>query len=401
MIRNFVIYVLLVLSALLLRIGAGGYATKLILQLVFAFPVIQFLYAGFMFFQIQAHIEELPEQMLQGEKNGFGIQIVNKCVFPLAAGRLHVRWRNNFTGEIAKEKIDFSILPSRSLSLLCFRTDAHCGIVSFEITSVDVYDMVCMWKWKKKGKEKAQVLIRPPYEPIDMRRQFDFALWESEEDDAAFVKKGENTEEIVDIRTYQQGDKMQRVHWKLSAKMDEIMIKEFGDSMDVRTHILIDLHVPHTKGKGYYMDEMLRVFSAISIRIIQSGEQHTVYWFDGESMQSRSIQSQEQLWDCMGNILMGKLEEKPQAVSAYMEQRGKRNTCVYYVGAGWNRTSGEQLSKLSRYTELIAFLVDDYEVWEVDEELRELYENGTYAIHKIQIERTNRNEKRDMKNKWK
>ena len=74
---------------------------------------------------------------------------------------------------------------------------------------------------------------------------------------------------------------------------------------------------------------------------------------------------------------------------------------MYYVGAGWNRTSGEQLSKLSRYTELIAFLVDDYEVWEVDEELRELYENGTYAIHKIQIERTNRNEKRDMKNKWK
>ena len=398
MIRNFVIYVLIVLSALLLRIGAGGYATKLILQLIFAFPVIQFLYAGFMCFQVRAYIEELPRQMIQGERNGFGIQIINKSFFPLAAGKLHVRWKNNFTGETSREKIDFSILPGRQLSLQCFRTDAHCGMVSFEITSVDVYDMVCMWKWKKRGKAKAQVLIRPPYEPVDMRRQFHFALWESEDDDAAFARKGENTEEIVDIRAYQQGDKIQRVHWNLSAKMDDIMIKEFGDSMDVRTHLLIDLYVPHAKDKGYYMDEMLEVFIAISIRIIQSGEQHTVYWFDGENMQSRGIKCQEQLWDCMEDILMGSLEKKPRTVSAYMEQRGKKDACVYYVGAGWNQTSGEQLSKLSNRTELTAFLVDDYETWEVEEELRELYENGTYAIHKIQIER---NDKGDMKNKWK
>lgn len=400
MIKNFIIYILLVLSALLLRIGVGGYATKLILQLIFAFPVIQFLYGGLMCFLVQVQIEELPTQMIQGERNGFGVQITNKCFFPLGVGRLHVRWKNNFTNETIREKIDFSMLPNSQLSLQCFPAGTHCGIVSFEITSVDVYDMVCMWKWKKPGRAKVNVLIRPPYEPIDMRRKFHFALWESENEDNAFARKGENTEEIVDIRGYQQGDKMQRVHWKLSAKMDEIMMKEFGNSMDVRTHIVVDLYVPHKKEKGYYMDELLQVLIAISVRIIQSGEQHTVYWFDGENLQSRSIKSQEQLWDCMQEIITGSLEEHPQSVSAYLEQGGQRNakTCVYYVGPGWNQKSGEQLGKLSGGTELTAFLVDDYELWEVDEELLHLYENGGYTIHRIQVDRGG---KGDRKNKWK
>ena len=39
-------------------------------------------------------------------------------------------------------------------------------------------------------------------------------------------RSGYDKNEIFGIRTYQKGDRLQNVHWKLSAKQDELMVKE-------------------------------------------------------------------------------------------------------------------------------------------------------------------------------
>ena len=41
-------------------------------------------------------------------------------------------------------------------------------------------------------------------------------------------RKGEDASEIYDVREYRAGDRMQKVHWKLSAREDTIYIKEFS-----------------------------------------------------------------------------------------------------------------------------------------------------------------------------
>ena len=39
-------------------------------------------------------------------------------------------------------------------------------------------------------------------------------------------KKGDDPSEIFDIREYADGDKIQRIHWKLSSKTGDLMVKE-------------------------------------------------------------------------------------------------------------------------------------------------------------------------------
>lgn len=398
MIRNFLIYGWIVLAAWILRLGVGGYMTKLILLIFIVFPIFQLLYICYMMLCIKVEIEELPGQMIQGEKNCFGVKITNRCLLPLAAGRVYVKWENLFTKEVTKEKIDFSILPGNCLSLRCFRTDEHCGLVNFEVTSLHVYDMVCMWRGIKRGRAKGQVLVRPGYNPIEIGRQLPFAVWDSEKEMAESAKKGENTEEIVGIRTYQQGDKIQKVHWKLSSKMDDIMIKEFSAPMDKKNHILVDLYVPHVKEKGYYMDAMLEVLTALGIQMLREEEQPEIFWFDGEALQSRKIKSQEQLWDCMCEILSGQIEKTPQGVAAYVQQIRQDPARVYYVGAGWNRESGGQLGKLALQTQLTAFIVDDYMRWEPQQELMDIYENAKFNIYRVQIETKGETKKNGSRN---
>ena len=51
------------------------------------------------------------------------------------------------------------------------------------------------------------------------------------------IRIGEDTSEVFDIREYRSGDTSHRIHWKLSAKTDDFMVKEYSLPME-RTVLL-------------------------------------------------------------------------------------------------------------------------------------------------------------------
>lgn len=50
-------------------------------------------------------------------------------------------------------------------------------------------------------------------------------------------------EDFSHVRGYREGDIMQLVHWKLTAKQDELMIKQFDSVNDVHAAVLCDFNV--------------------------------------------------------------------------------------------------------------------------------------------------------------
>lgn len=54
-------------------------------------------------------------------------------------------------------------------------------------------------------------------------------------------KPGSDLDTIADIRQQQPGDALKRAHWKLTARMDELMIREFENPLQQETMILCDM----------------------------------------------------------------------------------------------------------------------------------------------------------------
>ena len=52
---------------------------------------------------------------------------------------------------------------------------------------------------------------------------------------------------FFDIREYADGDKIQRIHWKLSSKTGDLMVKEGSLPLMKEIHIFIDLCATGTK----------------------------------------------------------------------------------------------------------------------------------------------------------
>lgn len=55
---------------------------------------------------------------------------------------------------------------------------------------------------------------------------------------------GDEVDAVANIRTHRPGDSMKRTHWKLTARMNEIMIKEFENPIRQAGLILIDMARP-------------------------------------------------------------------------------------------------------------------------------------------------------------
>ena len=60
-------------------------------------------------------------------------------------------------------------------------------------------------------------------------------------DDEVQYTKGDDVSQISQIRNYIPGDKLQNIHWKLSAKNEELQVKEFSKPYSDEVTLLVDL----------------------------------------------------------------------------------------------------------------------------------------------------------------
>lgn len=93
-------------------------------------------------------------------------------------------------------------------------------------------------------------------------------------------RKGNNLSEILQYRNYVRGDSRKNINWKLSAKYDEWIVREFDTPTD--NFVLITFDVPHSLSK-----EERKRFYEVLVSICQAYmQQKVVYnigWFDYES----------------------------------------------------------------------------------------------------------------------
>ena len=76
----------------------------------------------------------------------------------------------------------------------------------------------------------------------------------------------------------QPGDKLQRVHWKLSAKSDDLMVKDFGMPLCSRVCLYVDMYY---KTREEYSDRMTMALS-VGLSLLEAECPFTLLWSQGE-----------------------------------------------------------------------------------------------------------------------
>ncbi len=143
----------------------------------------------------------------QGEQTE--LWLMGSCPFPMPPFRGFLRVYSCFTGK------DCRYSPEKG-----FPTE-HCGGYRIAVEKARVCDYLGLFSFPARKTREQRLLVRPKVTPVE-----DLVDPERMEINAWIPKSGGGFSENHEHRLYRPGDRLNQLHWKLSAKMGNLILRE-------------------------------------------------------------------------------------------------------------------------------------------------------------------------------
>ena len=102
-----------------------------------------------------------------------------------------------------------------------------------------VYDYLSLFKFKTKERQEAEIFVLPSNRSLNIEF-LSGNIGESRGYGEADLKLLGNSGEISQLREYMPGDLVKRIHWKQSARTDQLLVKEFQQEEEESVFLYLD-----------------------------------------------------------------------------------------------------------------------------------------------------------------
>ncbi len=138
------------------------------------------------------------------------------------------------------------------------------GRCEIGVKKIELWDFLRLFKLTVNPAEPLTLLIHPRLHPIrPLQAAQTSALTETR-----FFQRGEDDYTVIsDFREYTEQDSIKKVHWKLSAKKEDLIVKNFASYASAGTAVALDLR-PVSGGAGY-AEEVQDSMAGLAVSIIR------------------------------------------------------------------------------------------------------------------------------------
>lgn len=230
----------------------------------------------------------LPQtQVLRGEKFQLRGELTNESRLPVPQlmVRLAVRVYPEQEELLLQGKL---MLDGRERGWLCFQLDStHCGCLEIRPEQLTVTDFLGIFarRCRIDGDEKHLLFILP--ELLRENQSIPDLQGIFPAEDADSQRQGSDTADPYRIRSYQEGDSLKLVHWKLTARLNQLMVREMADSAEKLTWLFLNLQekpgLPPVRRNPEAWDHFVETVASASASLLKTEKRHMVLWFDGAS----------------------------------------------------------------------------------------------------------------------
>ena len=164
---------------------------------------------------------EVSPTLTRGSDGRLTVRFRNPSLLPLRRVSLWLEVENRFTGDVKKDRFLYQGLVG-STGELPLPTE-FCGQLRCRLTKIECRDLLGLIAIRKKSPEAVICTVLPesrgPAVPPDLDLALDTAV-------QLKPKYGGGYSEEHDLREYHPGDTVNSIHWKLSSKTDEVIVRE-------------------------------------------------------------------------------------------------------------------------------------------------------------------------------
>lgn len=362
MLKNRLIYICLLIIAVFIYIFTNTYYTLSLLLLVVALPLTSLCLMMISSRSVDIHIDIAPT--MEKDEVYFDMTFSNKSFLPVARIIVPVIMENQLTGTSVQKKLYISLGSRKTNKARLQIKNARIGTLTVKAEKTKVYDIFGLFSYRIPYDISEDTVVYPRL--LDMEIHMDKPIETSGEGTRYSVdRKGMDNNEIFALRDYIAGDEIRKIHWKLSGKIDKMIVRDFSLPLNYSIFLLIELKNDNEN----ITDAMMELYLSLSRALLWEGINHNLAWFDSgdETFHVRELDTFEDLEVAMSEILISfSGEGRSDALEYYMTSGYKNNeSMLVYISSDPDTDKITELEMTQRVKTV--YITEDKDVTEIDE----------------------------------
>lgn len=285
-----------------------------------------------------------------GQKIAVHFELSRDSRLPLGAVGIQAVFENILYGETKEVSIWLQPGEEQEMSFVYLWEAKDCGNLKTHVFSLECRDLLGLFAIKRPVDILQETLVYP--RKLHLNTEL-FQKPETKNFGEIYdpYKKGQDVSEVSSLRDYVPGDAMNSIHWKLSGKLDRLIVREFGKPSHYNTLILYEMmkkfgdwEVPRT-----YNNAVLALTVSLSLSMLEVNLEHNVgRVIDGDlqAFPVGSMDAHEQMQ--LSLLCMPMAEEENGADTVYSLLKGNLRggyTKIIYITPCYEESTARQLSR--------------------------------------------------------
>lgn len=298
-------YGALLVAALVFHIFIVDYISFWILAFLVMLPLISTLITVFSMRGVTAEIIIKNASIQKNEELPIQLKVYNKFFFLVCRVRVKLTIRNELLQQEQTRTI-FITASHSGQTVEQIISSKYCGILSCSIAELRIYDALGLFSFRKKSESSYFIAVLPSVYPLMSINST--IIQDVLNNVPSIIMKGNDPSEIIEIRDYRDGDKHARIHWKLSAKYNQLMVKDFGDPISYDVLMMFDLNGTSNE----QLSGLLDVVYSISDFLLKYQIAYEIEWYDSihERLAHTSIAQKNDMGLAFETILLNSRFQK-------------------------------------------------------------------------------------------
>ena len=299
---NRVLYAIALVGVLVFHTYYTGWFSWYLLMLAITLPVFSLLCSLPAMRRLQLQ-PQMDESCVRGGKAQLVFQNAGRSLLPAPIYRFTLTRTDELTGEQTSARLQLAARGNCVVQVPA----AHCGSYRYMLSRGRVYDYLGLFSVPLRLPQLGRCHVLPK---AQMPRQLpNLSQFQSR---SYQPKYGGGFSEMHELREYHPGDQMRDVHWKLSAKTDDLIVREPMEPN--RGQVIISLD---WSGSRQAIDNTLDILLWLSGWLIGREVRHEVCWIDPASFepQSRSIFTLNDLQALVTELLGTRLRDSTPSIA--------------------------------------------------------------------------------------
>lgn len=220
--------------------------------------------------QIAVNGQLLCSYVQVGQEIEVRVQMENCSSFPLCNARLVVSKGEQGEEQRLFERVNLS--GGEQTTVRFTFSLEHCGMAEFALEGVWLSDWMGWFEVPFSSNiMKMTAVVYPAFLPLPAPTLLPVAVEDCDEEET--VQRGQGRDQILGVREYIPGDRLQEIHWKMSARKGDLMVREYGQNLSCQCVVVLDL-LQFSQVSQQQRDSLYEKAVGISLGLLQKGYFH-------------------------------------------------------------------------------------------------------------------------------